>query len=146
MNKAIVIAFVLGVGIAIAHGIIELGTFDVVAWSEPSDACLLPPAIAGLVAGIVVMKGIKSRLKGLILVLVAVFIGAVIGHYIGLQILLGNIESELGYAGAAATDYVKSHMGEIHSAILADSGANIIIAFIPAAIGVVVGKKAFRST
>ena len=144
MKKAIVVAFILGVVIAIFHGVIELGTIDVVAWTEPSAACLLPAPIAGFVAGIAVMAGTKSRLKGFVLVLVAVFIGAVIGHYVGLQFLLGEIESKLGLIGAAASNYIAAHMGEITGAILVDSAANLIIAFIPAVVGVVIGRKVFK--
>ena len=130
--------------IAIFHGIIELGTVDVVAWTGPSVACILPPLIAGFVAGMAIMAGSRSRFKGFVLVLVAVFIGAVIGHYIGLHFLLGEIESKLGLVGAAASDYVTAHMGEFTKAVLEDSAANLIIAFIPAVVGVVIGKRLFR--
>ena len=65
----------------------------------------------------------------------AVFVGALVGHYIG--VYTWEFRGILEVFGGIS-------IGEMTGAILKDSLFNVVVAFIPAVIGVLIGKRAFK--
>lgn len=144
MNKAlmVVVAWILGIGIAVAFGFVKYANARVITeapltWGmKPSSpVILIPLIIAGFMAGAVMMAGVKSRLASLALALIAVLVGMMIGDYIGFYCLTTEAEK------LAISRLYTHSFGTVFAASIFDL---FVFAFVPAVIGVVIGKKVFR--
>lgn len=122
MKKSLKIALILGIVISIGMGIIKYKTVPC-----PSGALFLPLLIAGFVASFAAMRGTNSRLGAIGLALVSVFIGTLIGQYIGIYLILPET---LRIFAETSTGYI------VEVSII-----GVGIAFLPALIGALIGKR-----